>query len=163
MAKINHIISETIHNYLCDIVESYRTNNARSLDSIINESVSKVLGESQKNTPPGQENPKKKHKEGDVYYRRKKSNGKSEEYNYSKENRDDPFLSMADTQALISKIDTERVNVSDLANDEIFPNLTKNGAQSYLRKIFTGERKPRKSVGEKLKKAMDKGTCPMNV
>lgn len=74
------------------------------------------------------------------FKKKKVTHGSDKEYDYKEYKRKNKPVSKADASSISSVIDMDRTNISDVAQ-EIYPNHTKEGAQSQLLKVLNLERK----------------------
>ena len=90
-------------------------------------------------------------------YKSKKISGdKRELYDYDEYKKTHKSTALADADEIRAKVDLERNNIKDLGQ-ELLPDHTPNGAQSQLRKMFTGEREMTDDIAAKLEKGIDSG------
>ncbi len=87
---------------------------------------------------------------------KKTAKGGKVTYDYEDYKEKHKDISQGDMKSLANSIDQDRTNIRDLAQ-EVFPDHTKNGGQSQLRKILNGERKMTKDVAHKLSKGITSG------
>lgn len=87
---------------------------------------------------------------------KKTAKGGKVTYDYEEYKEKHKDISQGDMKSLANSIDQDRTNIRDLAQD-IFPDHTKNGGQSQLRKILNGDRKMTKDVAHKLSKGITSG------
>lgn len=118
-----------------------------NIDRIINEEINKYINESVLMENGFMENSfveakKKKDKDKDeprdIGKKAKKlRNGRRGEYNFKKERETNPNLNAQDAEDLNSILDSDYINVAALAQD-VYPDHTREGAQSQLRKKIKG-------------------------
>ena len=87
---------------------------------------------------------------------RKLVNGGSRYYDYNDYERKHKKLSKGDTESITDTIDQNNTDIAAVAR-EVFPDHTKTGAQSQLRKILNHERPMTKDVASKLDGMISKG------
>lgn len=95
-------------------------------------------------------------KKGGKYKSKKISGDKRELYDYDEYKKTHKSTALADADEIRAKVDLERNNIKDLGQ-ELLPDHTPNGAQSQLRKMFTGEREMTDDIAAKLEKGIDSG------
>ena len=120
-----------------------------NIDRIINEEINKYINESvlmengfMENSFVEAKKKKKKDKDKDeprdIGKKAKKlKNGRRGEYNFKKERETNPNLNAQDAEDLNSILDSDYINVAALAQD-VYPDHTREGAQSQLRKKIKG-------------------------
>jgi len=118
-----------------------------NIDRIINEEINKYINESILMENGFMENSfveakKKKDKDKDeprdIGKKAKKlRNGRRGEYNFKKERETNPNLNAQDAEDISSILDSDYINVAALAQD-VYPDHTREGAQSQLRKKIKG-------------------------
>jgi hypothetical protein len=118
-----------------------------NIDRIINEEINKYVNESILMENGFMENSfvetkKKKDKDKDeprdIGKKAKKlKNGRRGEYNFKKERETNPNLNAQDAEDISSILDSDYINVAALAQD-VYPDHTREGAQSQLRKKIKG-------------------------
>jgi hypothetical protein len=118
-----------------------------NIDRIINEEINKYINESVLMENGFMENSfveakKKKDKDKDeprdIGKKAKKlKNGRRGEYNFKKERETNPNLNAQDAEDISSILDSDYINVAALAQD-VYPDHTREGAQSQLRKKIKG-------------------------
>jgi hypothetical protein len=118
-----------------------------NIDRIINEEINKYINESVLMENEFMENSfveakKKKDKDKDeprdIGKKAKKlKNGRRGEYNFKKERETNPNLNAQDAEDISSILDSDYINVAALAQD-VYPDHTREGAQSQLRKKIKG-------------------------
>lgn len=118
-----------------------------NIDRIINEEINKYINESILMENGFMENSfveakKKKDKDKDeprdIGKKAKKlRNGRRGEYNFKKERETNPNLNAQDAEDLNAILDSDYINVAALAQD-VYPDHTREGAQSQLRKKIKG-------------------------
>ena len=120
-----------------------------NIDRIINEEVNKYINESilmengfMENSFVEAKKKKKKDKDKDeprdIGKKAKKlRNGRRGEYNFKKERETNPNLNAQDAEDISSILDSDYINVAALAQD-VYPDHTREGAQSQLRKKIKG-------------------------
>ena len=118
-----------------------------NIDRIINEEINKYINESVLTENGFMENSfveakKKKDKDKDeprdIGKKAKKlKNGRRGEYNFKKERETNPNLNAQDAEDISSILDSDYINVAALAQD-VYPDHTREGAQSQLRKKIKG-------------------------
>lgn len=132
----------------------------RTIDTIITESIYETLNEKAKK-------PKKlKSRNGSKVKSkrmktRKMAYGGTSKYDYDEYLKANRPVAPGDADEIISRIDTERTNIADVARD-VFPDHTEEGAQSQLRKILKKERPMTKKVYNKLSKFMSSNEVAMS-
>ena len=140
--------------------------NREVLDSIIAESINKVLtedffGESHKNDVAHLikhylgKHKHDKHKKNKKKLR-KLANGGKEYYDYDDYEMKNKKISVGDASSIRNTVDTEKTNIAAVAR-ELFPDHTEEGAQSQLRKILNGERPMTKNLASKIEKMISAG------
>jgi len=87
---------------------------------------------------------------------RKLAKGGSKYYDYDDYERKHRKLSKGDTDSITDTVDQDNTDIAAVA-DDIFPDHTKEGAQSQLRKILNHERPMTKDVASKLEKMISRG------
>jgi len=87
---------------------------------------------------------------------RKLVKGGSKYYDYDDYERKHRKLSKGDTDSVTDTVDQDNTDIAAVA-DDIFPDHTKEGAQSQLRKILNHERPMTKDVASKLEKMISRG------
>lgn len=118
-----------------------------NIDKIINEEINKYINESILTENGFMENSfietkKKKDKNNDeprdIGKKAKKlRNGRRGEYDFKKERETNPNLNAQDAEDLNAILDSDYINVAALAQD-VYPDHTREGAQSQLRKKIKG-------------------------
>ena len=110
-----------------------------NIDRIINEEIDKYINESIISENSFEEAKKKKKKEErDVYKKGKKlRNGLRTDFNAKMDRETNPNLTAQDAEDLNSILDSDYINVAALAQD-VYPDHTREGAQSQLRKKIKG-------------------------
>ena len=118
-----------------------------NIDRIINEEINKYINESILTENGFMENSfveakkkkdKDKDKPRDIGKKAKKlKNGRRGEYNFKKERETNPNLNAQDAEDISSILDSDYINVAALAQD-VYPDHTREGAQSQLRKKIKG-------------------------
>ena len=140
--------------------------NREVLDSIIAESINKVLtedffGESHKNDVAHLikhylgKHKHDKHKKNKKKLR-KLANGGKEYYDYDDYEMKNKKISVGDASSIRNTVDTEKTNIAAVAR-ELFPDHTEEGAQSQLRKILNGDRPMTKKLASKIEKMISAG------
>lgn len=87
---------------------------------------------------------------------RKLVNGGSKYYDYDDYEKKHRKLSKGDIDSVTDTVDQDNTDIAAVA-DDIFPDHTKEGAQSQLRKILNHERPMTKDVASKLEKMISRG------
>lgn len=159
MNKLDRIIKEEIDKMMLtegllsdlkNILGKYVKNNKKSHNEKDDDETTEEKREKRK---------KKKEKEKEKKHSkrlRRTVNGGKTYYDYDDYERKNRKTSKTDADSIRNSVDQENTDIRALA-DDIFPNHTKNGAQSQLRKVLNGERPMTKTVASKLNKAISAG------
>lgn len=160
MNRIDKIITEEINRFILgegvldDLKSIFRDYTKKKGDK---KSSSENDGESKEKKREKRKKDKEREKKNKHSKRlRKTVNGGKTYYDYDDYERKNRKTSKTDADSIRNAVDQENTDIRALA-DDIFPNHTKNGAQSQLRKILNGERPMTKTVASKLNKSISSG------
>ena len=105
-------------------------------DKIISEEIDRFINEEILTEKKGKK--KEKDEPRDIGKKAKKlSNGRRGEFNFKRERETNPNLNAQDAEDISSILDSDYINVAALAQD-VYPDHTREGAQSQLRKKIKG-------------------------
>lgn len=111
-----------------------------NIDKIISEEIDRFLNEdifAEKAKAPKKEKKKKKSLKDIIKKGKRLKNGRRGDFDAKKERETNPNLNNQDAEDLSSLLDSDYIDVAALAQD-IYPDHTKEGAQSQLRKKIKG-------------------------
>ena len=126
----------------------------RNLDRIISETIHREINKLIREAEGGGDKKKK-------FIRRKTVNGGDNFFDYDEYERTHTKTTKSDADSIRKNIDLDNTDLRQVAMD-VFPDHTKNGAQSQLRKIVNGERPMTNDVANKLDKMISRGNVAVN-
>lgn len=126
----------------------------RNLDRIISETIHREINKLIREAEDGGGNKKK-------FIRRKTVNGGDNFFDYDEYERAHTKTTKSDADAIRKNIDLDNTDLRQVAMD-VYPDHTKNGAQSQLRKVMNGERPMTDDVANKLNKMISRGNVAVN-
>lgn len=142
LKKINNKDKVEIMNLFHKYKSKYKTSNDK-------ENLRRAVGKYKKK--------KEKEKEGKPEMRTKKlKGGGRRSYDFSNYKEKHRKVSSGDFKQLAGRIDTEKTNIAAIGR-EIYPDHTKQGAQSQIEKVINGDRPMPKDVANQLEDMIASG------
>lgn len=126
----------------------------RNLDRIISETIHREINKLIREAEGGGDKKKK-------FIRKKTVNGGDNFFDYDEYERTHTKTTKSDADAIRKNIDLDNTDLRQVAMD-VYPDHTKNGAQSQLRKVMNGERPMTDDVANKLNKMISRGNVAVN-
>lgn len=126
----------------------------RNLDRIISETIHREINKLIREAEDGGVKKKK-------FIRRKTVNGGDKFFDYDEYESTHTKTTKSDADAIRKNIDLDNTDLRQVAMD-VYPDHTKNGAQSQLRKVMNGERPMTDDVANKLNKMISRGNVAVN-